>query len=118
MEFSGYNLDIDERRVNTTFRNIRDYLEVQEPHHREPWTGMRPLTPDGLPIVDRARPFENAYLATGYSMLGMTVGPPAGKALADFIVSGQRPAVLEPFRVDRFGRSPLGRRRVEPAVPA
>jgi D-amino-acid dehydrogenase len=118
MEFSGYNLDIDERRVNTTFRNIRDYLEVQEPHYREPWTGMRPLTPDGLPIVDRARPFENAYLATGYSMLGMTVGPPAGKALADFIVSGQRPAVLEPFRVDRFGRSPLGRRRVEPAVPA
>jgi D-amino-acid dehydrogenase len=116
MEFSGYNLDIDERRIDTTFRNIRGYLGVEEPHYREPWTGMRPLTPDGLPIVDRAQPFVNAYLATGYSMLGMTVAPPAGKALAEFVVAGERPSVLEPFRVDRFRGLPLPRRRAEATV--
>jgi hypothetical protein len=35
-------------------------------------------------------------------MLGMTVGLPAGDALAELIVSGERPAVLEPFRAGRI----------------
>ena len=42
--------------------------------------------------------------ATGYSMLGMTVSPPAGEAMAEMIVTGSRPDVFEPFRVDRFPR--------------
>jgi D-amino-acid dehydrogenase len=43
----------------------------------------------------------------GYSMLGMTVAQPAGEALAQFLTSGERPAVLEPFRADRFRRNLL-----------
>lgn len=117
MEFSGYNLNIDARRIDTMLRLAKDYIELEEPNYREPWTGMRPLTPDGLPVVDRALPFANAYVATGYSMLGMTVAPPAGKALTEFILSGQRPPVLEPFRVDRFRGFPLKRRNAaEPVV--
>jgi D-amino-acid dehydrogenase len=116
MEFSGYNLDIDQRRIDNILRLAKDYIELEEPNYREPWTGMRPLTPDGLPVVDRAQPFANAYVATGYSMLGMTVAPPAGQALTEFILSGERPPVLEPFRVDRFRGSPLKRRRAEPAA--
>jgi len=65
--------------------------------------GRRPLTPDGLPILDRVHPFENLYLATGHSMLGITLAPASGKALSDYMMSGKRPAPLEPFRLDRFG---------------
>jgi D-amino-acid dehydrogenase len=113
MEFSGYNLDIDERRIDHTYRALKEYLKLDEPHYREPWTGMRPMTPDGLPVIDRAQPYRNVYVATGYSMLGMTVAPPAGKAIVDFIDSGERPRVLEPFRVDRFHRFPLRRSKAE-----
>jgi D-amino-acid dehydrogenase len=60
---------------------------------------------DGLPILDWAQPYRNAYLATGYSMLGMTLSQPAGEAMAEMITSGRRPEVFEPFRVDRFPRA-------------
>jgi glycine/D-amino acid oxidase-like deaminating enzyme len=36
-------------------------------------------------------------------MLGITIGAPAGEALARMILSGERPAELEPFRATRFG---------------
>jgi glycine/D-amino acid oxidase-like deaminating enzyme len=41
-------------------------------------------------------------VATGYSMLGMTVYPPAGEAMAEMIVTARRPELFEPFRIDRF----------------
>jgi D-amino-acid dehydrogenase len=66
-----------------------------------PWAGLRPLAPDGLPIVDRLVD-PGVFVAAGYGMLGMTVGLPAGDALAELIVSGERPAVLEPFRAGRI----------------
>jgi D-amino-acid dehydrogenase len=105
MEFSGYNTTVDHRRIDTVFRLAREYLnELESPDVEEPWAGMRPITADGLPVLDRAEPYSNAYLATGYSMLGMTVSEPGGKALAELILTGERPAVLEPFRLDRFRR--------------
>jgi D-amino-acid dehydrogenase len=64
-----------------------------------PWAGLRPLVPDGLPVVDALAP--RVFVATAYSMLGMTVGLPAGDALAELIDTGTRPGVLEPFRADR-----------------
>jgi D-amino-acid dehydrogenase len=104
MEFSGYDLSIDERRIGNLFRLARDYVDLETPDYEEPWAGLRPMTVDGLPILDRVPPYTNAYVATGYSMLGMTVSPPAGEAMAEMIVSGRRPALFEPFRIDRFPR--------------
>ena len=109
LEFGGYGLDIDQRRIRTVFRLASEYLELEQPDFEEPWAGLRPLTPDGLPVIDRAGPFRNAYLATGYSMLGMTVSAPAAETLADMVLTGERPALLEPFRIDRF--RPFLRRR-------
>jgi D-amino-acid dehydrogenase len=115
MEFSGYDLEIDRRRIDNVFRLARDYIELEDPNYESPWAGLRPLTPDGLPVVDRARRLRNAYIATGYSMLGMTVSAPAGEALSEMITTGMRPAVLEPFRIDRFGRLGRTRRSAAPA---
>ena len=104
MEFSGYDLAIDERRISNSVRARAGYVDLEKPDYEEPWAGLRPMTVDGLPILDWARPYRNAYLATGYSMLGMTVSPPAGEAMAEMIVTGSRPDVFEPFRIDRFPR--------------
>jgi D-amino-acid dehydrogenase len=109
MEFSGFGRAVDTRRISTIFRLASDYIELEQPEYEEPWAGLRPMVADGLPILDRAGRYSNAYLATGYSMLGMTLGPPAGEAMAEMVLTGERPAVFEPFKLGRFG--PVFRRR-------
>jgi D-amino-acid dehydrogenase len=104
MEFSGYDLAIDRRRITNLFELALGYIDLEQPDYEEPWAGLRPMTVDGLPILDWAGPYRNATIATGYSMLGMTVSPPAGEAMAEMVTRGERPAVFEPFRVDRFPR--------------
>ena len=72
------------------------------PEPEELWVGRRPLTPDGLPILDRVPPVGNLFIATGHSMLGVTLAPSSGQALAGYVLSGRRPELLEPFRLRRF----------------
>lgn len=110
MEFSGVNRRIDGRRVEAIARGAGGMLEGLDDAPRERvWTGMRPIAPDGLPVIDRAPGFANLYLATAYSMLGMTVAAPAGELLADMVLGGERPAELEPFRASRFRGLPTRR---------
>lgn len=114
MEFSGVDLRLDRRRIGTLIDGARtSFRRWARPEVEAEWAGLRPIAPDGLPVIDRAAPYENLFLATGYSMQGMTLGPPAGEAMAEFVSSGRRPAVLEPFALDRFPRLPLPRRRYD-----
>ncbi len=114
MEFSGVNLELDRHRIDHTIAGARaSFREWLRPEVESEWAGMRPIAPDGLPILDRAAPYENLYVATGYAMQGMTLGPPAGEAIAEFVTSGVRPAMLEPFALDRFPRLPRPRRRYD-----
>lgn len=119
MEFSGINSRLDRRRIDSIVAGAREsFLPWASPDIEAEWAGMRPIPADGLPIVDRAGPFENAYLATGHGMQGVTLSPPSGQALAEMIATGRRPALLEPFRLDRFPRfalSRIGRRPVHAA---
>ena len=110
MELSGNNETLRRSRAEAIARGTAQYFDgwdELEPgsNGREPeelWVGRRPLTPDGLPILDRVHPFENLFIATGHSMLGVTLAPASGKALAGYVLSGQRPELLEPFRLRRF----------------
>ena len=61
-----------------------------------------PIAPDGLPIIDRHPRIANVFFAGAYSMLGMTLAAPAAEALASFVLTGERPAALAPFRAGRF----------------
>jgi D-amino-acid dehydrogenase len=105
MEFSGINARLDHRRIETIRRGaarvLRD-IEFDRPENL--WTGMRPVAPDGLPVIDVIPGTSNVYVASGYSMLGMTVAAPAGELLAQMMCTGQRPAELAPFGVGRFRR--------------
>jgi D-amino-acid dehydrogenase len=108
MEFSGLNNRLDRRRIDTVVAGAREsFLPWRTPEIADEWAGMRPVTADGLPVIDQSGAFENLFVATGYGMQGVTMAPSAGKALAEMIITGRRPAVLEPFRLDRFARSPI-----------
>jgi D-amino-acid dehydrogenase len=107
MEFSGLNTRIDARRVEAIARGAARLLPDLDLKRRiNVWAGMRPIAPDGLPVIDRVPRLGNVYVASGYSMLGMTLAAPAGEALAEMIRTERRPAVLEPFRIDRFRSRP------------
>jgi len=113
MEFSGLNTRLDHRRIAGIVDGARASFQ---PWHGDAtdshWAGMRPILPDGLPVLDRAAPYENVYVATGYSMQGVTLAPPAGRALAELVATGERPAILEPFAWGRERRLPLPRHRL------
>jgi len=108
MELSGNNRRMDWRRIVAIAIGSREFLgpwfddpEDLSVQIREPWVGARPILPDGLPLIDRIDPDSNVFVATGHGMLGITLAPATGETLADFMVTGKRPAVIEPFRIDR-----------------
>ncbi|NGY60127.1 FAD-binding oxidoreductase [Lentzea sp. NEAU-D13] len=105
MELSGNNRKLDWRRVVAIAKASRHYLGAwfDDPDDlprriRDPWVGGRPFLADGLPVIDRTPKHDNVFVATGHGMLGVTLGPATGKALAEYYLSGRRPSVLEPFR--------------------
>lgn len=105
MELSGTNLTIRNNRIEAICRGAEHYLVGWSSFEKQDlWTGMRPMTPDGLPIIGPLPHYDNAFIATGHGMLGMTLGPPTGRAIADCIVSGETPSVLQPFRLQRFSQ--------------
>jgi glycine/D-amino acid oxidase-like deaminating enzyme len=109
MELSGNNRRLDWRRLVAVAAASRYYLGDWYEHPddligriRDPWVGGRPLLPDSLPVLDRVPRCDNAFVATGHGMLGVTLAPASGQALTEYMLTGRRPEVLAPFRLDRF----------------
>jgi D-amino-acid dehydrogenase len=65
------------------------------------WAGLRPQTPDGLPLLGPLDVLPGLYVASGHGMLGVTLAPASGLAIADMLDSGRVPPELEPFRPQR-----------------
>ena len=65
------------------------------------WTGLRPMTPDGTPVVGPST-YRNLYLNTGHGTLGWTMGPGSGRLLAN-LISGQDASIpLSGLTMDRY----------------
>jgi len=102
MEFSGLNVRLDHKRIDDIAVAARKAFQPwSTPEIDDVWAGMRPITPDGLPVLDRAS-VRNVYIATGYAMQGVTLAAPAGRAMAEFIVTDSKPALLDPFGIERL----------------
>ncbi len=103
MEFAGYDTRIHPRRLQALQQGANVYL--QQPADgpvEEQWYGWRPMTYDGLPIIDRTPSTENILVAAGHNMLGVSMAPATGKLVAEMI-NGQPPHISpEPFSLSRF----------------
>ncbi|KVE09363.1 MULTISPECIES: D-amino acid dehydrogenase [Burkholderia] len=74
------------------------------------WTGLRPMTPDGTPIVGRT-PVSNLFLNTGHGTLGWTMSCGSGQLLAD-LISGKMPAIqADDLSVHRYLKDAPGQAR-------
>ena len=103
-QLSGFDLQLNESRRSTLEFVVTDLF----PHggdvsKAEFWTGLRPMTPDGTPIVGPTR-IPNLWLATGHGTLGWTMATGTGRLLADWM-SGARPEIdTEGLTIDRYRR--------------
>ena len=103
LELSGLNTDINNRRLGAIRRAGDKFITTDITNATElVWCGMRPLTPDSVPIIGRTSQLDNLILATGHSMTGVTLGAVTGKLVTE-IVSGQHTTVdINPFSPMRF----------------
>jgi D-amino-acid dehydrogenase len=93
MELGGFNRRIDRRRVDGIIDAATDYypdFARADFAAVEPWCGLRPCSPDGLPFLGRLRRFANVFVATGHGMLGLSLGPVTGELIADLLMQ-ERP---------------------------
>ncbi len=103
LEFAGMDLRMNETRAEAAVRSGREILHpLREPRNLERWCGLRPCTPDGIPIVDRLPGHPHVLLASGHAMLGYTLGPVTGKLVSEMIAGTPPSLPLEPLRLTRF----------------
>src|SRR5690606_1748809 len=103
MELSGFNTRIDPRRIRGILRAIETYLpnlEVEPP--ATPWSGLRPVSPDGLPYIGRVPRWRNLTVAAGHAMLGMSLGPGTGRLVADAVDGTESGFDVSAFAPSRF----------------
>ncbi|TWI69667.1 D-amino-acid dehydrogenase [Pseudoduganella lurida] len=101
-EIAGYDHTLKPRRRATLEMVVNDLFPGAGDTARASfWTGLRPMTPDGTPVVGRT-PLRNLFLNTGHGTLGWTMSCGSAQLLAD-IMSARRPAILaDDLSVERY----------------
>ena len=96
-ELPGRNLDVDRKRVgyilDDTLPFIRGWKPAPGEVEKEGWAGFRPATPDSLPLLGPIPGQDGLFVAAGHGMLGVTLAPATGVAIADMVTSGTRARV-------------------------
>jgi D-amino-acid dehydrogenase len=94
---------VSQRRVDAVLRAGVEALGLDaRPKVIEIWRGLRPCTPDGLPIIGKAPTYENLIVATGHQMCGLHTAPGSARLAADLLTGERPPFDPLPFRADRF----------------
>jgi D-amino-acid dehydrogenase len=103
LELSRVEPIISQKRIAGIERAVREYIQVdQKLDIKETWAGLRPTTPDGMPIIGFSARHANLLLATGHAMLGLSLGPGTGQVVTD-LAMGAKPAFdVRPLAVERF----------------
>ena len=106
MEIAGLDERVDPRRVRGIVRSALAYfpaLREADFAGIEPWKGLRPCSPDGLPYLGRTARFDNLVIATGHAMMGLSLAPITAEIVGQ-LVAGETPAHdIEILSPDRFG---------------
>ena len=104
-QLSGFDLGLDDSRRATLAFVLKDlFPKGGDLSRTEFWTGLRPMTPDGTPILGPT-PIHNLWLATGHGTLGWTMAAGTGRLLADWM-GGRKPEIsIEGLELTRYSGS-------------
>jgi D-amino-acid dehydrogenase len=99
-ELGASNDDISPAVGERLLAAARPYLRGWHPDPDGPveaWAGLRPATPDGLPLIGALPGLDDIYVATGHGMLGVTLAPATANLLAPLVLEGRAAPELTPF---------------------
>ena len=104
MEFSGINAIIRKERVEAIANGAKNFypeLDITTEEKSKAQSGMRPVTPDGLPYIGRSSTVNNLTFATGHAMMGWSLGPATGKLVSE-IINDEKPSMnIDAFNPNR-----------------
>ena len=106
MEIAGLSEEINPVRVRGIINSVLKYypdFTARDFDGIQPWCGLRPCSPDGLPYVGRTRRYANLSVAAGHAMLGLSLGPITGKLMAEILSGAKPPFDLHLLDPDRYG---------------
>ncbi|MCR6661519.1 MAG: D-amino acid dehydrogenase [Asticcacaulis sp.] len=101
-EIARFNLDLPPARQATLTHSVEDlFTGAGDQSQAKFWCGLRPMTPDGTPVIGRTR-YDNFWLNTGHGTLGWTMSCGSARVLADMI-SGAKPEIeTGDLSIDRY----------------
>ena len=105
MELTGTDNRVAARRVNAIVAAARRAIpKLGDRRILDVWRGLRPCTPDGLPVIGRIPRLDNAILATGHGMWGLQLAPLTGRFVSAIAAGDELEHDLHPLRPERFTR--------------
>ena len=104
MEFSGNNDFVRKERVMAIANGAKNFYPTVDINANEiasVKTGLRPVSPDGLPYIGRSSKWANLTFATGHAMMGWSLGPATGKLVSEIIDERKVSMNIDAFSPDR-----------------
>ncbi|MBK5279424.1 MAG: FAD-dependent oxidoreductase [Bacteroidia bacterium] len=105
MEITGIDHTVNMNRVKGIVDSIPKYypdMKIPMPEKGKVWHGLRPCSPDGLPYIGRSKRVKNITLATGHSMMGVSLAPGTGKIISEIINQEKQSIGIDAFNPERF----------------
>ncbi len=104
MEFTGINDIVRKERVMAIANGAKRFypdLEIKQVEIDSAKTGMRPVSPDGMPYIGRSKDYHNLVVATGHAMMGWSLGPATGKLVSEIVDDKKTSMEIDAFRPER-----------------
>ncbi len=105
MEIAGLDTSITHRRVDAILSAIPNYIggyDKSDFTKAEPWAGLRPVSPDGLPYIGRFKKYPNLIGAAGHAMVGISLATVTGKLVEEIALGNKPDFDLTLLNPDRF----------------
>ncbi|MCU0795935.1 MAG: FAD-dependent oxidoreductase [Akkermansiaceae bacterium] len=105
MEVGGLDRSVDPLRVRGIIKSVPRYFpkfSERDFEGIEPWAGLRPVSPDGVPYLGPVPKVDNVVAATGHAMMGLSLGPVSGRLVADLLGAHQPFRGIGGMAVGRF----------------
>ncbi len=105
MEVGGLDLRVDPKRVEGIVRSVPRYFPAFSESDFDgitPWSGLRPVTPDGIPYLGRVKHLTNLILNTGHAMMGLSLAPVSGRLAADLLANDMLFRPIDAMSPGRF----------------
>lgn len=105
MEVGGLGTEINPARVRGIIKAATRYFpefKISDFDGIEPWVGLRPVSPDGMPYLGKVPHLDNLVVATGHAMMGLSLAPITGKLVTEILTKRPTSISLEALAPDRF----------------